>query len=156
MYNPSIAEIMSIDPVTVHPDDTMDKVDGIFRANNFRHLPVIDDDENVVGIISKSDYLMLCNRWTLFLKDKQRSQNLRFFRTLLVKEVMTQPVAKLTYNKKASTAVGLFKENLFHALPIVNEKDKLIGILTPLDLINYAYNEFDLPDQRPQSVSLSD
>ncbi|MEM9920285.1 MAG: CBS domain-containing protein [Bacteroidota bacterium] len=149
MYNPSIAEIMSIDPISVHPNDTMDKVDGIFRTNSFRHLPVTDDSGTVIGIISKSDYLTLCNRWTLFLKDKQRTQNLRFFRSLLVKEVMTTPVVKLRSDRKVSAAVGVFKENLFHALPIVNSNDKLIGILTPLDLINYAYNEFSVPAQQP-------
>ncbi|MEM1319698.1 MAG: CBS domain-containing protein [Bacteroidota bacterium] len=143
MYNPKLKEIMTLNPFTVGPDDSMARVDELFNTHNFHHLPVVNKENEVVGMISKSDYRLLCGRLTLFMRDRERTENLAYFRSLLVEEVMTTPVAKLGEENEASIAVGFFRENLFHAVPVVNKDNKLVGILTPLDLINYAFNEMN-------------
>ncbi|MFT7450908.1 MAG: CBS domain-containing protein, partial [Patescibacteria group bacterium] len=89
----------------------------------------------------KLDYNLLCNGMTLFRKDLEKENNLSFFRTLLSSEVMTKDLAKLPPSTKISVAAGIFKENLFHAIPIVTEGDKLIGLITTIDMINYAYDQ---------------
>ncbi len=38
-------------------------------------------------------------------------------------------------------ALGLFRENLFHAIPIVDQENRVVGILTTLDMLNHAYRE---------------
>jgi CBS domain-containing protein len=58
-----------------------------------------------------------------------------------VGEIMEKKVAQLNPNDSALVAIGIFRENLFHALPIVNESNVLVGILTTYDLLTYAYNE---------------
>lgn len=125
--------------VTVAPDTTMDKVEEIFKTHSFHHLPVINEKEELVGILSKGDYQMLCDNMTLFREKFDTEHNLRFMKSLLVSEVMSRFVAKLHPTDTVETAAGLFKENLFHAIPIVDKKNVLKGMVTTFDLINYAF-----------------
>ena len=60
-------------------------------------------------------------------------------RSLLVKEVMSKQVATLGPEDTLELAAGFFRENMFHALPVVDEDNMLIGIVTTYDLLNYAY-----------------
>lgn len=134
----TVGQIMSTPVITVTPSDTMDKIQGIFRSNNIHHIPVVDNDK-VVGIISNTDYLRLLHGFTLFKTEKSESYNDAILRSLLAGEVMTRQVATLSPEDSLIMAVGFFRENLFHALPVVN-KGKLVGIVTTFDLLTHAYS----------------
>lgn len=135
-----LSQIMSTDLITVGPQATLDKVDEIFNTYDFHHIPVVDEAQHLLGIISKSDYFVLCDSMTLFQKEQQREQNKRFFRSLLAEDVMKKQVAKLRPDDVLTVAAGLFRENLFHAIPIVDHQQKLVGMVTTFDMINYAYS----------------
>ena len=135
----TVGQIMSTPVITIAPDDTMKKVQDIFRMNNIHHIPVTVNGK-VVGIISKSDYLRLLHGFTLFKTEKSTEYNDAIMRSLLVDEVMTKQVATLEPEDTLEIAAGFFRENLFHALPVVSN-DRLVGIITTFDLINYAYSE---------------
>ncbi len=135
----TVGQIMSTPVITVGPDDTMKKVQDIFRMNNIHHIPVVVDGK-VAGIISKSDYLRLLHGFTLFKTEKSVEYNDAIMRSLLVGEVMTKQVATLGPEDTVEMAAGFFRENLFHALPVVS-KGKLVGIITTFDLITFAFSE---------------
>ena len=101
----------------------------------------MEEDGIVVGIVSKTDSYKLENTFTLFKKSKVEEYNSAIFRSLLVKEVMTKQVATLGPDDSLQLAAGIFRENLFHAMPIVDNERKLVGILSVYDLVNYAYQE---------------
>lgn len=137
----TVGQIMTTPVITVAPNDTMDKVQAIFRKNNIHHLPVVDDGR-VVGMISNTDYMRLLHGFTLFKTEKSEEYNDAILRSLLANEVMTRQVAVLNPGDSLELAAGYFRENLFHALPIVDDKNqKLVGILTTYDLISYAFSE---------------
>ena len=137
----TVGELMTTPVITVAPDDTMDKIQAIFRKNNIHHLPVVDESE-VVGMISNTDYMRLLHGFTLFKTEKSEEYNDAILRSLLANEVMTRQVAVLNPEDSLEMAAGYFRENLFHALPIVDKKSKkLVGILTTYDLISYAFSE---------------
>ncbi len=133
----TVAQIMSTPVITVGPNDTMSEVQDIFRKNNIHHIPVMDDGK-VVGIISKSDYYRLLHGFTLFKTQKSEQYNDAIMRSLLAGEAMTRQVATLAPGDSLEMAVGFFRENLFHALPVV-DKGRLVGILTTFDLLTHAY-----------------
>ena len=141
MQQVKLSAIMSTDLVTVFPTDTLDRVTKIFNENNFHHLPVVNEHKKLVGILSKSDYLMLCDSMSFFKGSKGEGQNKRFFKSMLVQDVMRKNIAKLKPDNTVMVAVGFFKENLFHAIPIVDDNEKLLGIVTTFDLINFAFKE---------------
>ncbi|MBK6902699.1 MAG: CBS domain-containing protein [Saprospirales bacterium] len=137
----SIKQIMTTEVLTVHPGDTMEQVHLVFRSSDIHHLPVVDEEGRVVGIISKSDYYSISNAFPLFRPDLRAAANDRLFKSLLVEDVMTRQVATLTPEDSISIAAGYFKENLFHAIPIVDKGGLLVGILTTFDLLNYFFNQ---------------
>lgn len=137
--NINIGQLMTTQVITVRPDETMERVAYLFRTNNIHHLPVVDENRVVLGMISKSDYYRLQDTFTLFNTEKSRSINETLFRSLLVEEVMVRQVAKLHPEDKILVAVGVFRENLFHAMPVVDKAGKLVGILSTYDLLNYAF-----------------
>jgi CBS domain-containing protein len=118
----------------------MSKARELFEAHLFHHLPVVEDDQ-VVGIISKSDYAKLLHGFTLFQTRSSETYNEAVFRSILVGEVMSSPVITLNPDDTLELAARIFRENLFHALPVVDKKSHLLGMLTPYDLLEYVFSD---------------
>ncbi|RME97722.1 MAG: CBS domain-containing protein [Bacteroidetes bacterium] len=136
-----IKEVMTREVLFVQPEDSMEKVNEIFQTHELHHLPVLDAEGRVVGIISKSDYYKLQDTFTLFSDERAEACNEAIFRSLLVKEVMTRQVATLHPEDEIQLAAAVFRENLFHALPIVDDDRRLVGILTTYDVLTYAFRD---------------
>lgn len=136
-----VRELMTTDIFFVRPNDPMDNVSDIFNGNAIHHIPVLDDDGIVKGIISKSDFLRLEHGFTIFKTEKAAQYNQTVFRSLLVEEVMTRQVVTLMPDAPVTRAADIFLENLFHAIPIVDEYGKLAGMLSTYDLLHYAYRD---------------
>ena len=135
IHTTSIGQVMHTQVNTVKPHDTLLRVDEIFKNKPIHHLPVVDDDGKVVGMISKTDYYLVQDTFTIFrLKDAERI-NKDIFRYLLVSEVMSQPVVTRSPEDTIASAVDIFRENRFHALPVVNAKKQLVGIVSVFDLL---------------------
>lgn len=140
--NQAIKHVMTTPVITVRPDDTMDRVQRIFDEQPIHHVPVVDEvGDRVVGMISKSDYLRLLHGFTLFKARKSEDYNRAILRSLLAQEVMTKQVATLHPDDSLSMAAGYFRENRFHAIPVVDNDNNLLGILTTYDLITHAYRD---------------
>lgn len=137
----AIGAVMTTDVIAIAPDETMDQVRDIFQSNHIHHLPVVEEGK-VVGIISYSDYLKLLHGFTIFNTEKSEAYNAAILRSLLVSEVMTRQVATLHPEDSVMVAAGIFRENLFHALPVIDQHSQLIGIVTTFDLLNFAFNDW--------------
>lgn len=61
-----ISEVMTHEPKTLHANDSLEKAAGILAEANFRTLPVVDDENKVVGILSSKDLVRVLNK---ILKD---------------------------------------------------------------------------------------
>lgn len=134
-----IKNIMTTEVISIQPTDTMDKVDRVFNTVDIHHLPVVDDNNQILGIISKADYFKILHGFTLFKAPVSKTYNEAVLRSLLAKEVMTKQVATLHPDDAVSKAADYFRENRFHAIPIVNEDRILVGILSTYDIINSMF-----------------
>ncbi len=139
MENTTLSEIMVTNLITVNPLKTMDKVEKVFNENNIHHLPVVNEKNELLGLISKTDYCQLLDSFTFLNKEVEEKKNKRLLSTLTARDVMTKQLAKLKPSDTISIALGFFRENRFHAIPIVDDNNKLVGIVSTLDLINHAY-----------------
>ena len=124
MMNESVTTIMTSDLITVNPEDNLAKVYKTFRANRIHHLPVVEG-KKLVGILTTYDLFKL-------------EKSLEEYGKTIVKDVMTTKLATLESTAKVGSAVLLFVENLFHAVPIIDTDGKLVGIVTTLDVMKYT------------------
>ena len=136
-----ISQLMTTDVIMVNPDDNLLKVEEIFETHDFHHIPVVDEDNVVKGIISRREYYKIQHSLSIFNTKGSKKHNHSMFHSTLVGEIMAKQVAKLGPDDTALVAAGFFRENLFHALPIVDKEGKLVGMLTTYDLLTYAYKE---------------
>lgn len=137
----NVGQLMTTDLSTLGPDDNLIKVDKLFRTHDFHHIPIVDKAGCILGIISRGDFYKMEDSFTVFNTVKSRQTNAGLFQSTLTQEIMSKQLVTLQPTDTAITAMGMFKENLFHALPIVEANNKLVGLLTTYDLLTYAYNE---------------
>jgi len=136
--NIKISEIMTTDLITVNRSTTMDKVKYIFQENSIHHVPVVNEDGVLEGMISEEELILLSHHLTIFNLKREERFNAKYLKTVYAHEVMKTKLVSLKPSHTVGMAADIFRENLFHALPIL-EDDRLVGILTTYDLINYAY-----------------
>lgn len=135
-----VKHIMTADLVTADPDETLEAVKHKLISNHIQHIPVVEG-KKIIGIISKGDIHRMEHHFTLFQSEKALESNKQIFSTILASEIMTRSLVTLKDTDPASIAVDLFRENLFHALPVVNAQQDLVGMITPLDLLKYAFDD---------------
>ncbi len=125
-----VSTIMTRDLITVNPKDSLKVVKEIFDSKRLHHIPVVRY-KKIVGIISKSDVLY-------FMKganpEKEKTRNEKLLEKYTAEEIMTTGMAKLESDDRINVALEVFKENLFHAIPVV-DNDELTGIVTTYDII---------------------
>ncbi len=120
-----IHRLMATELVTVAPTTPLGEASTLFGRHRIHHLLVVQDGR-LVGVLSTSDYLRL-------LDHSSTSRT--------VADIMTTKLAKLDSDDTVRTAANLFRLNRFHALPVMGEDDKPIGILTTHDLIRLLDDE---------------
>lgn len=126
-----VSQIMSKDVITVSENDPLMLVKEIFDENNFHHIPVLNKGR-LVGIISKSDLLFFLRGFSRQVHIDNDQVRLK---TITAGKIMTSGLGKMESTDRINVAIEIFKKNMFHAIPIL-ENDNLVGIVTPLDILN--------------------
>ncbi|MCB0639248.1 MAG: CBS domain-containing protein [Lewinella sp.] len=132
-----VAKIMSKQLHTVSPDDSLEKVKSLFDEHNIHHVPVVRYKE-IVGIISSTDFNAFLHGFAQDDMDKLTEESR--LRACKAEEIMTTGLAKVESTDTLSTVLGVFLENRFRALPVV-EGSEIIGIVTTFDIIRFASEE---------------
>jgi len=127
----SVSSIMTHNPITIGAHESLAVAAKLFEGNRIHHLPVLAEGR-LVGMISKSDFLLFKRGFTNNENEKMEEE-VRM-NNYLAKDIMTTKLAKLEPEDKINVALEVFKENLFHAIPII-EGDRIVGIVTTYDII---------------------
>ncbi len=126
-----VSSIMSSSLITVSSSDKLQVAKDLFAEKNIHHLPVLEDDK-LVGILSKTDYLY-------FIRPLDKDSNEPYLNEIRLKnytigEAMTSRVVSVSSKDTIEAALEILTENIFHALPVVDD-DELVGILTTHDIL---------------------
>jgi len=132
----SVKDIMTRDVICVHAEDIVTKVHEIFEMHEIHHLPVLDNHENIVGIISRTDLERISAGMSMFKLNKKEEYNEALYRSLRAKEIMTPDPECLDRAATLESAITEFKDNKFRALPVVLGQH-VVGIITPYDIMLY-------------------
>ena len=140
-----ISTIMSSDVITLKPSASIAEAADISEKYKVHHIPIAMDGE-LVGIVSMTDYLFF-RRGFLDNRDDKKIEDIRM-NNYEVSHIMTKGVATMESTDKINVALEIFKENILHAIPIV-DNNLLVGIVTTHDIIanlakdNVAYAEYE-------------
>lgn len=121
---------MILDPVTLPETAIVSDALLLMRENKIGGIPVIDENHILKGIVT--------NRDLRFEKNQQRPIN----------EVMTSKnIITTTENTDLATAEGILQENKIEKLPVVNDQNRLIGLITFRDIIKVKEHPNSCKDQ---------
>jgi acetoin utilization protein AcuB len=128
-----VSDVMTREVTTVFEESNLQQVLSILGPYRFRHLPVVDG-ARLVGILSQRDLLQVTSQGL----DKTPAAKLREARALedtFVRDVMNSKVVTIRPDDSLGAAAQSMLENRVGALPVVDDKDDLLGIITETDLL---------------------
>ncbi|MBD2017096.1 CBS domain-containing protein [Microcoleus sp. FACHB-53] len=151
----TVADVMSRDPIMVKPQTPIKEAIKILAEQRISGLPVVDDAGSLVGVISETDllwqetgveppvYIMFLDS-VIFLENPARhEQELHKALGQTVGEVMSTNPVTVESAQPLRKAAKLMQEKSIRRLPVVNDQGKVIGILTPGDIVRAMAAEFN-------------
>jgi CBS-domain-containing membrane protein/PII-like signaling protein len=138
-----VAEVMRREVISVRPDSAITEVVHLLLDKDFTAVPVVDDQNKVIGMISDNDLLKRGGvAVTLSLKKATDPDFVNELHKSLsdpgrkVADVMTREVVTTQPDTLLGKAARLMVERHLKRLPVVDHEGKLVGILGRLDILN--------------------
>jgi CBS-domain-containing membrane protein len=110
------------------------------ERENIHHMPVVDENNECKGIISKSDMNLLLDWGTKYDLSESKRKNTFLLTSNIAQNLMTASVISVDPEDSIEKCFQLFRENYFHAIPVVDQRGLLVGLITTFDLLMLAYN----------------
>jgi len=116
-----VESYMTHAPITIRDDTDYWKAFEIMQEKNLHHIPVIDENSAVVGILTRRDLKIA----SMHFKEA----------SVEVSEVMHSPVVTVTPDESLAEAARQMIDNGIGGLPVLGGSNQVIGILTETDLL---------------------
>ena len=128
-----VRDLMTQTSVAVAPADDLQVVHDLMDDRGIRHVPVVDGDGDVVGIVSERD---LVRRALALAENLTLSEQQAMMREVTVETIMTTDVETVQPDAELALAGRLMLDNKYGCLPVV-EGAHLTGILTEADFVRF-------------------
>lgn len=120
-------DLMTENPRTIRQGASVADAIEVLEHLDIRHLPVIDDDDNLVGMLSDRDLRPL-------LGERDEEDPVRRARTL-VSDLMTSAVVSVSTDTEISEVIELMLDNKIGAVPVVDGDGHVVGIVSYVDIL---------------------
>lgn len=149
-----VKEAMQSDVIKFKDVNTISYVANVLREKKISGAPIVDEDNKVIGVISEGDIMRLIEVHSpninlilpapldlielpvrMRLELDELAKGVSKAASVLVGEIMTKEVVKAKGDFSISDAASLMDRHDVNRLPVVDENDKLIGIITRGDII---------------------
>lgn len=140
-----LKDIMTREVITTRPATSLEDIWSLLREHHIRGVPVTDDHGRMIGMVTIADFLKsrdwrictsLRQRLKLFLKRKSGAN---------AEQVMSTPVIVAEEGTHLAEAFLIFAEKGINHLPVTDADQKLVGIVTRLDLLSALYGDLAQP-----------
>lgn len=121
---------MSTYPLTIGPDESLSDAHTYMNEQKVRHLPVVQSDDKMLGLIAEDDLLKAEPSSATSLSVWEIHHLLM---EVKVKAVMVKDVITTTEDTPVEEAAHLMLDNKIGCLPVIRD-DKLVGIITESDI----------------------
>lgn len=129
----SIDTIMSTDLVTITPEDNLATARRIMTERRIHHLPVVDKENRLVGLVTLSNLLAATD--SVLRDDDSRMKD----SDISVAEIMVRDLATVDEHAGLRQAALFLERHRIGCLPVVTD-GKLRGIITDTDFVGVAIN----------------
>ncbi|MFE9846162.1 CBS domain-containing protein [Streptomyces goshikiensis] len=130
MKHIKVADLMTDEVVSVAPDTAFKDVAKLLAQYGVSGLPVLDDEDRVVGVVSQTDVLAHAAPPPHPAEETARPTG-----PPTAGDVMSAPAVTVHAEETAADAARLMTRRGIERLPVVDEEDRLVGIVTRRDLL---------------------
>jgi acetoin utilization protein AcuB len=140
-----VKDVMSKDPFTVDPEAPLGTAMDVMRSKELRHLPVVDEAGQLIGIITDRDLRQACFAPVVAEYLSARAQRGvrqvgQTLEDLRVRDFMTWVVVTVHPDASLAHAALIMSERRVGSLPVI-ENGKLVGMLTERDMLQALSKE---------------
>ena len=152
-----VKDNMVSSPITIRPEQSVSEAVDLMSENGLHRLPVVDGGGKLVGLVTESVITSNTpnNATSLSVFELNYLLNKLSINDIMIKDVIT--IGKDALLEEAAT---LLRKNDIGCLPVVDEENKLIGIITHndiftafIDLLGYNHNGIryviSIPEDHP-------
>lgn len=145
-----VKDVMTKNVIAVKKDTKVTELIEILTKNRISGVPVVDEENRVLGIVSEADLLFTTKTGKIrglreFLKrligEEYSTLATPLSGDLKVEDIMTSPVITASPDMDIEEASKILSEKRIKRLPVVDENGKLIGIITRHDLVSAIGHE---------------
>lgn len=129
----SLDVLMTTDLITISPEATLADARKLMKEHRIRHLPVVEGDRQLVGLLTQSDVLAATDS---SLRDPENRMHAAEVR---VSDVMITKIATIDSKASLRRAALFLESHRIGCLPVVTG-ERLVGIITDTDFVGIAIN----------------
>jgi acetoin utilization protein AcuB len=134
----SAAELMTENPRTVRVDESIGEAVEVFETMDFRHLPVVDEQGELVGMLSDRDLRAL---ELPYAQDAETVGSVLQKARLPAAAMMSSNVVSVSPDADVTEIMELLLENKIGAVPVVDGEGALVGIVSYADVFRGLLEE---------------
>jgi acetoin utilization protein AcuB len=137
-----ISKVMTRNVVTIDENADISQAQDKMSKHRFRHLPVVDENNRLIGIVTDRDIRSVLP--SSYLSEEDRRKEWEHFSKCKLSDIMTYNPITLSPLDTIQDALLLLHKKQFGALPVVVEQQILIGIISVRDLLREFINVLGL------------
>lgn len=125
-----VVDVMTRNPTSMTPYETVGQADELMTENKIRQIPVVEGTA-LLGIVTDRDIRSYLSGSLLDQEAREKALNTP------VRELMTTEPITLAADDELQEAVELLVEEKIGGIPVVDEAEGLIGIVTYVDILRF-------------------
>ncbi|GIK56312.1 MAG: CBS domain-containing protein [Chloroflexi bacterium] len=141
-----VKDWMTREVITAVPHMGVLDAGNLMRDKSIRRLPVVDADGRLLGILTHGDVREAKPSTTSSLSAWELNYLLA---RLTVADIMTRPVLTTTPETTIGEAAQIMYQHKISGLPVLDNNDKLVGILTESDIFRMVVHDWQKSQDTP-------
>lgn len=150
-----VSDLMTRKPITVSPDVTIRQVLALMQGASIRHIPVVDEKEGLMGMVSDRDLKFLHQIPGVFDEFSEEkiiaALDAPIGVALKSRFLVNKDVIVLRGEEKLGRAIDLFVGSGFGALPVLDADQCVVGILSVIDVLRWVGDEVLKSDEEKRN-----
>lgn len=139
------ADLMTENPRTIRPTDTVSQALEALQSLEIRHLPVVDEENNLVGMVSDRDLGPLMRSFT---EGEEAERMVLTLSRRRVSDFMSADVICIDADADLSEVIDMMLDQHIGALPVVDGEGVVQGIISYVDVLRAVSGGFEAPEER--------